>query len=221
MAQEQCRLTPCELPGTLRGGFCTEAHRDERKRAGWRLRKKRLREREADSIPDGVVAASDGRSRPGAGADAHTPPTDYHPTKRFGRRLEPDVVDLAVPGTTDRGCQTNRVLQRQHVQRYTPPQVEQENWLAAATTTASPTSTTLSSPTTGRPRSTGVVGRARWYTPSVLHPAGEMSDRRPEPGTGAYESYVRRGTRELESWGKVLWPHVSARPNCVMRRTGL
>jgi hypothetical protein len=60
----ECRLGSCELPATLRGGFCSEAHRDEHRRAGWRRRKPKQREQEADAIL-GVSQYSDGRAIPG------------------------------------------------------------------------------------------------------------------------------------------------------------
>jgi hypothetical protein len=82
------------------------------------------RERAADDL----LNASDGRSGPPGGPDVRAATTEYAPSRRFARRHQPDVVELTQPGATDRGYQTNRVLQRQHTQRYTPPRVEQEDW---------------------------------------------------------------------------------------------
>ena len=39
------------------------------------------------------------------------------PRRRFARYDEPELLDLTVAGATDRGYQTNRVLQRRQVQR--------------------------------------------------------------------------------------------------------
>lgn len=41
--------------------------------------------------------------------------------------------------------------------------------------------------------------------------------------TGAFEEYVREGTRELEGWVNALrtGPHVCNLPTCKMRRYGL
>lgn len=132
MALTQCRLAGCELPGTLRGGFCTEAHRDEHKRSGWRLRKKRQRERAADSILDGHVAAESGRAIPGRGEIAA--PGEYHPSVIRARRAAQENIEVVdyVTGSSGRPGVHERQPARPDLQRMGKGSnrwpTEEQNW---------------------------------------------------------------------------------------------
>jgi hypothetical protein len=121
-----CEHEGCDEPKRLRSPYCTE-HKAEHRRAWNRERMRRKREQEADEILSPVIAAGDGRSIPGQGADAYTRATKHHPTRLFARTEEPEVVDY-VTGSTARHSAFSAPARRTDLQRWRVPHVEDGSW---------------------------------------------------------------------------------------------
>lgn len=125
---ESCEHDGCTSARGKRSPFCTE-HKAEHRRAWNRDRMRRKREEQAEKLL-GVTAVSDGRSIPGQGADARQPPTQHHPSRRFARREEPDVIDYTQPGATaHRSAFERQTHSTDLLQRYRARRVEDDSWV--------------------------------------------------------------------------------------------
>lgn len=122
-----CEHEGCTSARGRRSPFCDD-HKAEHRRAWNRDRMRRKREEEAADRLLGVTAVSDGRSIPGQSADAHTPKTQHHPTRRFARREEPAPVDYTEPGATARRSIFDRQPPRTDLQRFRAPSMEEQTW---------------------------------------------------------------------------------------------
>jgi len=124
---DTCEHEGCPEPrGGKRSPFCPE-HKAAHRRAWNRDRMRRKREEEAADKVLGVTAVSDGRSIPRS-PDSWTPPTQHHPSRRFGRRDEPELVDFTKPGATARQSAFDRPAPRTDLQRYRPVTIEADSW---------------------------------------------------------------------------------------------
>ena len=124
-SDDSCRLPECDNAPGSRSAFCSIAHRME-----YRKQYKRdhmRRERGTTSTLDDDVAPQSGRSIPRS-PDSWTPPTIQHPSRRFARPGEPDLVDYTEPGMTQRPGIHQRPAPRTDLQRFRAPSVEDESW---------------------------------------------------------------------------------------------
>ena len=124
---DTCEHDGCTAARGKRSPFCDD-HKAEHRRLWNRDRMRRRREEEAADKILGLTGVSDGRSIPGQTADAYTPATQHHPSRRFARQAEPEVISYMEPGSTSRPSAHAQRAPRPDLQRYRAPSAEEQTW---------------------------------------------------------------------------------------------
>jgi hypothetical protein len=125
-----CRLDGCDNPPGKRSAYCSVVHRIEGRRASKRDYMRRERGW-TDTLDDPKIPQS-GRSIPRS-PDSWTPPTICHPSRKFARRNEPEVISYLEPGSTARRSAMPPQAPRTDLQRYRAPhRADAESWAPEA-----------------------------------------------------------------------------------------